>query len=127
VPATVFRTSAWFGLQERYFRNGHVIAEPASSQETEEIRQAVEATLQNYSVNTTSVAMTFNGVSGSAVTDVLWRVDVSYIGDFIPAEQVDSFTASLDANVRAAPLSAHSNSAWSQSEPLTVLHVVGIH
>ena len=114
-------------MTEEYFQGSHVVSEPAFTDETEEVRQEVESTLMNYGVNTSSVAMIVSSLSGDVYVTIQWRVDVAYVGDWMPTEQFSSFIVSLDANVRALPTLAHSNSIWTQDDPLTVINVVGLY
>ncbi len=105
----------------------HVVSEPAFTDETEEVRQAVETTLMNYGVNTSSVAMSVDSIAGDVYATIDWRVDVEYVGDWMPADQTSGFLVSLDANVRGLPGPAHANSIWTEADPLTVVSVVGLY
>lgn len=105
----------------------HVISEPAFTDETEQIRQVVETTLMDYGVNTSSVAMSVDTVTGDVTPIIEWRVDVEYVGDWMLVEQTNPFLVSLDANVRALPGLAHANSIWTVYEPLTVVSRVGLY
>ena len=105
----------------------HVVSEPAFTDETEQIRQEVEATLMNYGVNTSSVALNLNTISGDVYATIDWRVDVQFVGDWLPASETSNFLVSLDANVRGLPGAAHSNSIWTETDPLTVVSVVGLY
>ena len=105
----------------------HVISEPAFTDETEEIRQVVEATLMDYSVNTSSVAMSIDTITGDTSPTIDWRIDVEFVGDWMAPSALAGFLVSLDANVRALPGPAHSNSLWTETDPLTVVSVVGLY
>ena len=105
----------------------HVISEPAFTDETEQIRDAVETTLMDYGVNTSSVAMNLHTITGDVYATIEWRVDVQFVGNWMPASQVSNFIVSLDANVRGLPGTAHANSIWTETDPLTVLSVVGLY
>ena len=105
----------------------HVISEPAFTDETAQIRDAVETTLMDYGVNTSSVAMSLNTITGDVYATIEWRVDVQFVGDWMPANQVTNFLVSLDANVRALPNAAHASSIWTETDPLTVVSVVGLY
>ena len=105
----------------------HVVSEPAFSAETEEVRQVVESTLMDYGVNTSSVAMNLHTITGDVYATIEWRVDVQFVGNWMPASQVSNFIVSLDANVRGLPGTAHANSIWTETDPLTVLSVVGLY
>ena len=105
----------------------HVVSDPAFTTETEQIRAEVESTLMSYGVNTSSVAMNVNSITGDVYATIDWRVDVQYVGDWMPADQTAGFLVSLDANVRALPGPAHSNSIWTETDPLTVVSVVGLY
>ncbi len=126
-PATVFLTTGYFGLTEEYFMGSHAVSEPAFTTETEQIRVEVEETLMNYGVNTSSVAMHLDTITGDVYATIDWRVDVQFVGDWMPAGQMSSFIVSLDSNVRALPGAAHSNSIWTEADPLTVVSVVGLY
>ena len=81
----------------------------------------------DYGVNTSSVAMSVNSVTGDVYATIDWRINVEFIGDWMPADQTAGFLVSLDANVRALPGPAHSNSIWTAADPLTVVSVVGLY
>ena len=103
------------------------MSEPAFTTETEQARQEVETTLMDYGVNTSSVAMSIDTITGDITPTIDWRVDVQFVGDWMPDDQADSFLVSLDQKVRALPSSAHSNSIWTETDPLTVVSVVGLY
>jgi len=105
----------------------HVVSEPAFSTETEQIRQAVEETLMDHGVNTSSVALHLDTLTGDVYATINWRVDVQFVGDWMPASDTSNFVVSLDANVRALPNAAHASSIWTETNPLTVVSVVGLY
>ena len=71
--------------------------------------------------------MSISSITGDVYATIEWRIDVEFIGDWMPAGQMSNFLVSLDAKVRALPGSAHSNSIWTETEPLTVVSVVGLY
>ena len=105
----------------------HVVSEPAFSAETEEVRQVVESTLMDYGVNTSSVAMSLDSITGDVYATIDWRIDVEFVGGWVPTDQTAGFLVSLDANVRGLPGPAHANSIWTEAHPLTVVNVVGLY
>ena len=90
-------------------------------------RQAVEETLMDHSVNTSSVAMSVSSITGDLVPTIVWRVDVQFIGDWMAPSAFANFVVSLDANIRGLPGPAHANSIWTAADPLVVLGVVGLY
>jgi len=87
----------------------------------------VETTLMHYGVNTSSVAMTIESVTGDVLPTLTWRVDVEYVGDWLPAAQNSAFVVDVNTNVRALPRPSHGNSVWQQGAPLKVERVVGLY
>ena len=81
----------------------------------------------HYGVNTSSVAMTIESVTGDVLPILTWRVDVEYVGDWIPAAQKSAFVVDVNTNVRALPRAAHGNSVWQQGAPLEVSSVEGLY
>lgn len=81
----------------------------------------------DHGVNTSSVAMSVNSITGDLVPTIVWRVDVLFIGDWMAPSVFANFVVSLDVNIRGLPGSAHANSIWTSADQLTVLGVVGLY
>lgn len=84
----------------------------------------MEATLMDYGVNTSHVSLTLQSVAGDLNTQIEWRVDVEYVGNWMQTGQ--AFLASLHTKIHAMTMSEHANSVWTQVSPLTVVKVIGI-
>jgi hypothetical protein len=120
-PNTPMVTTAHFTVTEQYYEGSHVTAEPAASQETEEITSSVGSSLIAHGLDVRTIAMAYAGITTGYQQSITWRVDLTYVGDPIPIDAM--FIASMGSDIRALG-GAHADSLWQAdgNELVTVSH-----
>lgn len=102
-------------MLEQYFNGTHIVQEPTSTEETNQIIEATSSTLNAYGLDVRSISMVSTDVSTGDLDTILWRVDIVYAGSEISITSV--FLAALGHNI-ALIGAKHTNSLWSQHQNL---------